>query len=126
MKYIQQSPTILVVDMKSVIAEHMERHSLYEFFIHFNLTDIIETILSVSTYIDYSDVVYDAIDRHFSDIACDGLDMDMFTIFYECLMHDVDAAIVEQYQLVFSHIEDSSWIFESWISDTTLIVRLEI
>lgn len=116
--------TLIVVDMRTVMEEHMRRKALYSFFAKFSLHDLIESVLSVSPYIDYSQHIYDALDMRFEDDDI-GIDMDLFIIFYEALMTDIDTAVVEQYMLDFQEIKSSTYTFKSWIDKTSLLLQLE-
>lgn len=115
---------LLAVDMREVIEEHIRRKSLYSFYTRFSLHDLIQSVLSVDPFIDYSQMVYDELERRFGDDDL-GIDMDLFTIFYEMLITDIDSAVKEQYQIEFEDIGQSSYIFEQWIDKTSLLIRLE-
>lgn len=115
--------TLLAVDMRLVIERHMRRKALYSFFAKFSLTDLIQTVLSIDPYIDYSQHIYDALEMRFDDDDI-GIDMDLFTIFYEGLMEDIDMAIVEQYCIEFEDIKRSSYLFRQWIDRTSLLIEV--
>lgn len=116
--------TLLIVDMRLVIEEYIAHKGMYGVFVKFSLADIIETILSVNPYIDYSEAMYDALDRRFGDDDfC--LDMSAFTIFYESLIEDIDQAIVEQYKMHLLAIKNEAYVFERWVDKTSVLLRLE-
>ena len=114
----------IIVDLRRIIEEHMQRKALYGFFSKFSLQDLITTVLSIDPYIDYSQHIYDALEMRFEDDDI-WMDMDLFVIFYETLISDIDSAVVEQYAIEFDEIHKSSYIIERWIDRSSVLLRVE-
>lgn len=119
---------LVLVDLSEVIHDAKRSKSMYDVFSRFTLSDMIEQILAVDPYIDYSQHVYDALESRFDDD--DVLDMELFGLFFEYLTGTVDTAIKEQYIDILDRErlfdgKRCSWIFVKWIDNTTALIRLE-
>lgn len=116
--------TIVVVDFHEVIHDVSKFKGLYDVYCRFTLTEMIETILSVSPYIDFSTDVCAVVGPWLNDDELDALDCDLFIIFFETLMWDIDKTVKDQYGHL---IEDRSTntIFVDWVDSTSALIRLE-
>lgn len=114
----------LVADMTDVIRDNVQRRGLYGLFTKFTLHEMIESILSVDPFIDYSNFVWDILEIKIAEDDA-AFDRDLFQLFYEGLMEEVDEAIKEQYKREFEDIGNSSYLFVRWVDKTSLLLRLE-
>jgi len=114
----------LVADMTDVIRDNVKRRSLYGLFTKFTLHEMIESILSVDPFIDYSNFVWDILETKIAEDDA-AFDRDLFQLFYEGLMEEVDEAIKEQYKREFEDIGNRCYLFVKWVDKTSLLLRLE-
>ena len=115
---------LLLVDMSSVIRDNLRRKSLYSLFNKFTLHELIESILSVDPFVDYSSFVYDILESKIDEYD-ETFDRDLFQIYYESLMSDVDDVVRYQYREELDKHEQAVYLFEQWVDKTTIMLRLE-
>ncbi len=120
---------LIIVDLHSVIHDLSRRKGLYDLFSRFTLADMIEQVLSVDSYIDYSQHVYDALERRFDDDVY--VDLDLFEILFETIVNQVDEQVQYQYRDVIEQLEHKKglraiWLFERWVGQHSVLIRLEV
>lgn len=121
---------LIIVELDSLINELITYRGLYDLFSRFTLPDMIEQILSIDPYIDYSQHVYDAIECRFDDDEY-TVNMELFTCLFDSIIQQVDEAVQYQYKDVIDHLEHREgqkavWLFQRWVGATAVLIRLEV
>lgn len=121
---------LIIVDLEIVIRNLSQRRGLYDLFNRFTLSDMIEQVLSIDPYIDYSQHVYDALERRFDVDDGSVIDAELFELLFESIIRQVDEQVQHQYKDIIEHLErrDGSrtiWLFERWVGQHSVMIRLE-
>ena len=124
------SKALIIVDLEVVVRNLSQRKGLYDLFSRFTLSDMIEQILSIDPYIDYSQHVYDALERRFDDDEY-AINMELFELLFESIVTQVDEQVRHQYKDVIEQLEykdgsHSIWLFERWVGQYSVLIRLEV
>lgn len=109
----------LVVDIRDTIKEYNSISQFQSIYRYFPLADIISTVLTIESDLDYEPFIFDELERRLGD-KLDHINMDNLTIFFETMVLDIDQTIQDKLPV---HIRGTDFIFDKWISSTTLILR---
>lgn len=85
---------IVIVNIKKVIDHYKGKSELREFFDVVPMDKILEKVMSVSYYVDYSDTVFDILEESDIDLDRHNVDIDMFFILLESILLDIDNTIL--------------------------------
>jgi hypothetical protein len=115
--------SIMAIDITEVVAKYKDNDRLIDIYRTYPLNEIVESMLSVNPFIDYSDLVYYEIDRRFCDVYS-AIDIFLFEVFYEALAEDLDACIYKHIQVYTNNTDDLIYIFEKWLDPNSMLVRI--
>jgi len=110
---------IVIVDIKKVLNKYKEKQQLKKFFDVIPMNKILEKVMSISYYIDYSDTVFDVLEESNIDLEKYDIDVDLFFILLECILVDIDNIILdivnipdEMYYIYIKNLDEGSIVLE--------------
>lgn len=115
---------LIVVDFSEVIYDVSQYRSLYDVFCHFPISTMIESILSISPYIDYSVHIVEVLGPWLEESADEAIEYDLFIIFFEGFMQQIDETVKQQYGDLIDD-RNTIWLFDRWVDNTSAILKLE-
>ena len=114
----------IIIDFRPVITKYSEVESAYDLYKVFPIRDIVETILSVSPDIDYSEILYYEIESRLSRHP-DGENItycvDMLDIFFEGLAKMLDELVISKVPM---GIEFQHFSVDRWVTTSSLMFAL--
>lgn len=126
-----KQPRFLVIDLKDVIDAHISLNTLYDVYNKFPLQEMISSILSVPSNLDYSEKLNIEVEDRFSDVL-DDFDYDdpnihrffeEMELFLDNLAILIDENISRKLKPTFNYEE---YVFEKWIDNTSILLKWRI
>jgi len=111
-----------IIDIGDILDKHKHHTSLLKLFTYLPIEDIIEIVLSLCHYVDYSESIYNELDYRLSNLNLDDLDLDLdeIELYIEALTLEIDDRVVEKIPLK----EDQFYLFECWLGKSSIVLGI--
>lgn len=113
------SPDHIAVDMRPVMVDFGMFHGMQNIYQKFPIPEMVQTILAVNKYNDYTEMLWFELERKFQG-DLDIFDRDTLDLCFETLALHLDEYIG---QVVPSAVDTSEYIFDKWVDPTTIILK---
>lgn len=112
---------LIILDFRQLLNQYSSYSGLYTIYKRFPLQEVISTLLTISPFVDYSDILRIETEQRFHDII-DYIDIESIDMFYENIAIEMDSYIRVQ---VTDDFDYSEYRFDKWIDQTSALIRLD-
>jgi len=111
-----------IIDIGDILDEHRHRTSLLKLFKYLPVEAIVEIVLSLCHYVDYSESIFNELDKRLSELNTDEIDIDLdqVELYIELLTQEIDDRIVKKVSLK----EGQFYLFEKWLGKSSIVLGI--
>lgn len=123
---LRNDPKLIIVDLRAIMMEHSSIQAMFPIYQKFPLSKMIETILSVSMFQDFKEVLMDSIfkafDQYDLDMNNDRIDYGALDILIESMALQLDEVIRHAVRHDVESTEN--YVFDRWLDSWTVVMKL--